>query len=212
MRVRVVTAPAPLLEWDAVKARLRLDDDAAEPDVMQMVGAATTHIDGPSGWLGRALGPQTLEATFDSFDELWRDMPCAPVIDVESVTYLDATGVSQTLSSSAYELVNDRLLPVIASYWPTTYWSPAWSSCGGDPHIVPGGRPAVTIRYRAGYAADPAADPLVAAVPDPIVSAILLLASHWNSNRDAAEVGLRAAAIEVPFGVEALLAAYRVYR
>ncbi|KOX49882.1 hypothetical protein ADL19_19675 [Streptomyces purpurogeneiscleroticus] len=62
------------------------------------------------------------------------------------------------------------------------------------------------VRYRAGYAADGERS----TVPAPIRHAILLMVGHLYSNRDAVTT-TAAQPAQLPFGVEALLAPYRIW-
>ncbi len=202
MRIIVVEPPAAILTYQDAVARLKLDgDDDEQADVEAMIAAATAHIDGPDGWLGRALGPQTLEIRFDGFDEFARHgaifLPCPPTIDVISVTYVDPVGAAQTLAADAYELLGRELIPAFGQHWP----------------VVRHQREAVRIRYRAGYAADPSADPLVARVPAPITAAILLMVGDLYSNRETTVDARASAAVEVPMSttVTNLLAPYRMW-
>lgn len=207
MRVRVVTPPDPIIDWQDAAEHLRMDPEDPE-DIKQqnyvqtLIAAATAHIDGPGGWLGRAIGVQTLEATFDSFHDLMSDLPFPPQIDVVSLIYLDATGIAQTLATSGYEMLGGRLVPALNSYWPSAYWMPG------------SGRPAVTVRYRAGYVADPGASTLEAAVPPSIIAAVLLMVGDLFNNRETTADGRLSGVAAVPMSttVEALLGPFRVWR
>lgn len=64
----------------------------------------------------------------------------------------------------------------------------------------------IAVRYQAGYAA---ADDR-STVPAPIRHAILLMVGHLYSNRDAVTT-TAAQPAQLPFGVEALLAPYRIW-
>ncbi|AYO83661.1 head-tail connector protein [Methylobacterium brachiatum] len=65
MLVSVITPPEPIVFWEQARAHLRLDDGDEQPAYVEdLVAVATAWLDGPGGWLGRALGEQTLEAVF----------------------------------------------------------------------------------------------------------------------------------------------------
>ena len=88
MRVIVITPPAPVVTWEEADQHLRLDgDDEQREMVERLIAAATQHIDGPDGWLGRALGLQTLEARMCGFCDLIR-LSYQPIVDVVSVCLL----------------------------------------------------------------------------------------------------------------------------
>lgn len=131
MRVRVVVPPAPIVSPSDIAG----DHDANDARVELMIAAATEVIDGPDGWLGRALGPQTIELSSDC----WRDrsfrLPCPPVIEMVSVQYRDGDGALQTVDPASYTLADELL-------WFRPNWSAPSLGCFAD---------AVRIRYRAGY-------------------------------------------------------------
>lgn len=197
LRVRVITPPEPIVAWEEADAHLKLDGDTSQQTLVEaFIAAATGHIDGPTGWLGRALGVQTLEARGDGFWPSDYRLPYPPHIDVESVKYLDLNGALQAVDPGAYELDDRVISPAYGAVWPSVRYS----------------RGAVQVRYRAGYVTDPAADPLVAAVPAPIKAAILLMVGDLYRFRESATVTAAAApAIAMSTTVENLLAPFRVF-
>jgi hypothetical protein len=162
MRARVVTPPEPFITYDQAVLRLRLaGGDREKSDVEAMIAAAVGELDGPGGWLGRAIGRQTLEVDFDGFDDLSRDLPWPDVASITAVSYLDSVGVRQDMVATAYELFGSRLVPIVGSYWPYA----TSSACG---------RSTVRVRYVTGYAT----------VPETIRSAILVMVGSAYRNRD----------------------------
>lgn len=128
--LRVIVPPEPIVE----PSDLSGSPDDSEGAVTRTIQAVTEAIDGPSGWLGRALGEQTLELSLERFwDRI--DLPCRPIIEVESITYLDADGAEQYLDEGVYRLVGSSLHRAPRVSTPST---------GSYPD-------AVRIRYRAGY-------------------------------------------------------------
>jgi uncharacterized phiE125 gp8 family phage protein len=196
MRVVVVTPPDPIVSWEEIDAHLRLDGDAEQKAYVEaLVAAATAHIDGPAGWLGRALGPQTLEARFHLDTCPVVRLPYGPVIDLISVKYLDALDVERTADLGDVELFGTDVEPT--GEWP-------W--IGGSVR-----REAGRIRYRAGYAKTPLSNPLEHSVPAPIIAAILLMTGDLYANRETAIAG-SASAIPMSTTVENLLSPYQVWR
>lgn len=187
MRAFVVAPPAPIVTWEDADKHLRLAGDTDEQTYVQsLIAAATAALDGPEGWLQRAIGVQTLEARADEFDACGLTLPCRPIISITSVKYLDADGAEQTLAADQYELMGSEVLPAFGVTWPTA----------GD-H-----REAVRIRYQAGYAT----------VPAPIRAAILLMVGDLYEFRESAHTGSnQASAIPMSTTVERLLASYRVW-
>lgn len=141
---RVITPPEPFV----TPADIAGTHTGTDPKVAAVIAAVTEEIDGPDGWLGKALGEQELEWTGPNFT---CHLPCPPVLSIVSVKYLDQTGATKTLAASKYRLAGDVLLPVDA--WPTC------STRAPD---------AVRVRYLAGYAS----------VPERARQAVILAAQH----------------------------------
>lgn len=192
MSTVVITPPEfALLSLDEAKAHLRVEHDDDNDYIESLIEVATSMVDGPAGWLGRALITQTLEWRGDEFPTCPSTdirLLCPPVISVTSVKY-DATAGEQTVAGSDYRIVGQPSMPAVSLYaggsWPS-------SSVQGE---------AVRIRYVAGYGED-GED-----VPAPIRHAILLLISQFYENRSAS---VEAAQTEFPFSVTALLSPYRI--
>lgn len=186
MGVVVIEPPSEIVS--IVEAQQHLTDlpEEDEPLVKMFIAAASAWIDGPAGWLGRAIGVQVLEWQRSNWPCHGEALPFPPEIEVISVTYIDPAGVEQE--------------------WPVT-GSVAFDSMP-DVRGLPGD---VKIRYRAGYGTKDGEQPPVwtNAAPAPIKVAILMLVAHWYRNREPVTVG--AAVENLPFGVEALLSPYRVY-
>jgi uncharacterized phiE125 gp8 family phage protein len=218
VNVVVITPPAQLvLPLSLAKSQCRVEHNDDDDLINSLIETATGWLDGPGGWLGRALMPQTLELRLDSFfhgdwifngQYIWEQgawpmgsiwpfrtlirLPFPPFISLTSVTYEDGAGVDQVVSSAGYSASDAGVEPVFGTNWPV-------------------GRidaNAVRIRYQAGYAMN--GD--VSTVPAPIRHAVLLLVSHWYRNRDAV-VGVdnRDSSTELPLGVESLLGPFRVW-
>lgn len=183
MNVLVVTPPAPLITLDEAKAQLRVTTDNEDQLIDGYVMAASAYIDGPFGILKRAVGLQTLEVRSHVFSAIDR-LPSGPVVSIDHVKYVDALGAEQTFAADYYGLDGDRLLLTHGNRWP---------SLRGDP----GG---VRVQYQAGFAE----------VPMPIKQAAMLLVGQWFRNRMAVNVGN--IVNEMPNGVKALLAPYKVWK
>lgn len=199
-RVKVIDPPQPIVTVDEAVSHLVEVPTEDRSYVESLVLAATTWIDGPSGWLGRTLGVQTLELTLDGFisegcsDEIL--LPFEPLIDVTSVSYVDEGGSVVTLPPADYVTTAHGLRPADDGDWPST------------DDIAE----AVKIRYRAGYGKPDPSDglKLVNNAPAPIKVAVMMLVSQWYRTREPVVLG---ATVEtLPFAVDALLSPYRVYR
>jgi uncharacterized phiE125 gp8 family phage protein len=116
-------------------------------------------------------------------------LPAPPLVSVQSITYLDGAGASQTVAAADYIVstydVPGRIALASGKSWPSTL-----------DQIN-----AVTIAYTAGYGADGSF------VPESIKLAMHLLISHWYENREATA---SAAALpkEMDFSVKATLRPY----
>lgn len=188
MRVVVVDPPAPIVTVEKAKEHLRVLDGGEDALIEALVAAATAHIDGPQGWLGRAIGEQTLEMFLPAFGCVPIALPYPPAIDVLQVEYLDVAGETVLLGGSSYELRGNILRPAWPGAWPVA----AWRGSGGE---------TVRIRYRAGYAPAPA----------PIRAAILLMVGDLFAYRETAVTGLTTAEVPTSATVKALLEPFRVF-
>ncbi len=160
MTVIVITAPTEMpVSLEEAKAQLRVTGSADDDYIESLIEAVTATIDGPTGWLGRALVTQTLEYQFGCFPTCDIELPCRPVASITSIKYDDSAGDEQTLDAATYRLVAPNIVGLVSgSTWPT-----ALHQAG-----------AVRVRYVAGYGA-------AAAVPAPIKQAIKLGIRHLYS-------------------------------
>lgn len=81
----VVTPPEPIVTLAQAKQHLRVDDGPDDEYIEDLIAVATGWLDGPDGWLGRALGLQTIEVTMGAC--LWvadRRLPYPPLVEIVS--------------------------------------------------------------------------------------------------------------------------------
>jgi hypothetical protein len=218
--LKLVSAPAN----DAVtlveaKSHLVVEHTEHDSLIGIYISACQGFVDGPNGYLGRALIDQTWDYTLDHFpghNRGWRfgrcrccyndahrertiEIPLAPLIEVVSVAYIDTAGDEQTLDSALYTVagVGDpqwpgRVVRLQTGSWPQTAHQPD----------------AVRIRFRAGYL-DTTMSPAEDAVPFPIKAAILLHVGDLYKNRETT-LDVRAVA-QLPWAAEQLLKPHRLY-
>lgn len=191
MRVAVVTPPAPVVTWEEADAHLKLDGDVEQQALVEgMVAAATGHIDGPDGWLGRAIGVQTLEMRLPAFGTCGAiALPYPPAIAIEGVEYVDQAGETVALGEAGFELSGNMLRPA----WPASFPSSAWRGAGGE---------TVRVRWSAGYEV----------LPPAIRIAILMMTGDLFKFRESTVTGTIASSIPMSASVQALLAPFRVWR
>ncbi|WP_230769528.1 head-tail connector protein [Sphingomonas sp. Leaf4] len=187
-RVLVVTPPVPVVTVAEAKQHLRVDSDDQNAMIEGLIAAATAHIDGPDGYLRRAIGSQVLEAGMDSFCYDRIDLPYPPVIEVQSIRYEGTDGVWRTLDPGRYETRDGSI---------GSAWGVSWPAV----RRYRGASRSVLIRYKAGYAV----------LPPPIRVAILMMTADLF--RSPGSIGGTHSgtktAISAP--VEALLAPYRLF-
>lgn len=189
--VRTVAPAVALITTAEAKAHLRVDHSDEDTLIDNLVSAATTHLDGYAGVLGRALTTQTWKIETDAFADPLR-LPVGDLIAVTSVKYYDLNNAQQTLATTVYGAFSDDGGPYIGlkadQDWPDVYDR----------------RDAIEVIWTAGYGAT------AANVPQAIRQAALLLVGHWYTNRDAVQVGMSVA--ELPLAVSALIEPFRTSR
>lgn len=187
-----VTAPAETpVTLSEAKAHLRVLNVSQDALITALIEAATTHLEGRHGILGRALVTQTWDTRIDRFPWQARgrlELPLPPLQTVTWIKYIDDVGAEQTLATDQYAVDPQHLIgcvrPAYGKQWPTTLCDEG----------------AVRIRFVAGYGA-------ASAVPRPIKQAILLLVGHWWVHREA--VG--DAGGPMALAVEALTSPFRMH-
>lgn len=177
------SSPVTLAE---AKSQCRIDTSDEDTLIQTLIDAATAHLDGWSGVLGRCIITQTW--TFGLAD--WQDKIRLPFPDISSVTinYVDADGVSQSVASLLFELVDDALGSAV--WFKGAFTQPSLYSDQQEP---------ITITIVAGYGA-------ASNVPASVKQAILLLVGHLYENREAvSDITLTA----VPMAFDALIGPHR---
>jgi hypothetical protein len=209
--------PAPFVSLQEVKQHLRLEG-ADDDDYLEqiLIPAACGLLDGANGLLGRALsvqqwdlilGPMWHSPRGNEPAPLWAPwwawhgsglgqwgvrIPLPPLREIIEVRYRDASGAYQVLPADQYTVPLGLPEPVLLTMaqgltWPTFYNAPD----------------ALVVRFEAGYdpavAADPDADPPVAAIPTKVPArarmAALLQAARLYQNRENPPNDLAGAAL-----------------
>lgn len=168
------------------KAHLRVTHTSEDDLISAYLASATDKV---QRWTRRQLMQAEYELALDGFPlggcVIELDLP--PLVSVESVTYIDASGQDVTLDASAYQVdirsTPGRLRPAAGSLWPLA---------------KPGALASVVVAYTAGYAD-------AERVPQALKMAILLLVAHWYEHREA--VALTSVS-EMPLAVQSLVGMY----
>jgi uncharacterized phiE125 gp8 family phage protein len=175
-----------------------LDDE--QSDVELLISAARELCEHRKGY---AFYAQTLEYVLHSWASAcnWPVrhgsrllLPRAtPLVEVESVTYVDENGEERTVDSADYRL-DTRSIPGAIVFVDGFSW-PSLDTYAPNP---------VVIRYIAGRQVTSPPTPVSASIR----LAMRLLIAHWYKNREAVLAGLTAgvSAAPLPEGVDALLA------
>jgi uncharacterized phiE125 gp8 family phage protein len=196
MAVRLIAAPAvEAISLTEAKAHLRVNHSDEDTLISALIKAARNHLEGPRGFLARALVTQTWELVLDSFPSAEIMIPLPPLQSITFVKYADADGAEQTVAIDEYyvDAVNEPGWIVPLASWPGTLAAIN----------------AVTVRFVAGYPSDGASPPnLTANIPFDIKAAMLLHIGALYAQREQIIVGSTVA--QLPWGAEQLLRPYRM--
>lgn len=167
----VVTASVGrVVDTAEMREYLRFDDGSYEEQTLANI------LEAAEDFVEKNCGKQLLTATYD-----WK-IPCfyayrihwpkPPLNSITSVTYVDTSGTSQTLSTSLYDVITGT--EHAAGYVKQAY-NETWPTTRGDDLDV-------TIRGVCGFGDKDA-------VPETFRHQIRLLAKHWFEHRSAVECG-----------------------
>lgn len=162
--IKVKTAPA--LEPVAVselKTFLSLDGSDFDSMLSSCIVACRQAVE---SYTGRTLITTVLQMTLDSFPSVI-ELARPPVQSITSITYVDADGSTQTLSSSLYRVDISSLFGRI-----TTAYGEVWPETQNVSN-------AVTVEFKCGYG------DAASAVPDALKVAIMSLAADMFEHREA---------------------------
>lgn len=182
MIVVVVTPRAgEIIELEMVKRHLRVEHDDDDDLIALYVEAVISWLDGPAGWLGRSLGPQTLSAQGMSADANDGDvrLPYGPVTAIDAVAYVGVDGATVPVSEDDWTLVANRVRPAAGVMLPDN----------------------LTIQYVAGH--EPAD------LPRAISAAVLMMVGDLYGGRETGVVGTISADVRMTTTAERLLSPWR---
>lgn len=166
MRYRVVTPPAaePVSLAEA-RANARIDTAADDVLISALIVSARESAEHE---LGRSLITQTLALSLDRFPAGGAiELPAGPVQSVESLTYVDPAGITQTLPGAQYRLDSTSRY---SSHWLRLVTGATWPAVQQRAN-------AVEVLYVAGYG-------IASAVPQAIRQWILMSVGDMYANRE----------------------------
>lgn len=148
-----------------LKREVRRTDSSEDAKFTDAIEEAYYRLDGPSGWLNRAILEQQWTGVVDGFDDKI-EIPLPPLQTVDQIRYRDDDGSWQTLATSVYGVETKGLVGFVyrksGQSWPDTDENPG----------------AVEITFTAGYTDGDA----VLASMRGIRKALKLLAGHYFHN------------------------------
>lgn len=159
----LITPPTSLpASVPEARGQARVDTTSEDDVLLRLLTAATDHVDGWNGVLGRCLEAQSWEIGLPRFPAgPVIVLPLGPVDSVTSIVYLDEAEAEQTLAVSVYEVdanpVEARIVLADGERWPATAETVN----------------AVRVRWVAGTGTPPA-----------IKQAILELVAYWYDHRE----------------------------
>lgn len=190
MGLKLITAPAaePITAAEII-TRLGINSgDVATADI-------DAHIKSARQWAEqyteRAFITQTWEKRIGDFPVDGIELARGPVQSIASVKYVDTAGVVQTLPATEYTLDD-----YTDSAWVLPAYDKTWPAARDEAN-------AVRVQFVAGYGA-------AAAVPQPIINAIVLMVGQSLRGQPGLETGLYPGS--VPNAAKELLNPYRILR
>lgn len=202
MRLIVRTPPTEsLITLEDARLQCRvtaLGSPPAHPEdtlIESYIDAATRELDGPRGWLGRALVEQGLELQLDTFPCWGRvlRLPLPPLRAVTGIAYVDSDGAAQTLDPASYRVIGGATgSPLVVTDEEPAYIEGAY---GIEWPSVSPNMGAVVVSYTAGYG--DAAD-----VPQPIRNFVRHRVAQFYQHRESVISGTIIA--PVPFVADSL--------
>ncbi len=153
---------------EELRAHLGLDSTEEDAYLESLISAARKMCE--ESYLWRCIYPQTCVDYFDGFDSGGMELRWGPDVVLDSVTYLDADGVSQTLSTDVYELGISHGVYYVRLKFDQTFPSTRdHEDC-------------VTVTYTAGWGSTGSGSGSTDAVPAPVLHWIKMYAG-WLYDR-----------------------------
>ena len=188
----LLTPPAvPPISLVEAKAHCRVDHDLDDGRIEIAIAAATSHLDGHTGILGRAMVTQTWRQDFPAWpaDRSLR-LPLAPASEIVEIGYRGSDGAAQIVPANAYRLLAGESNPFVR--FAADFGMPSLD-CAPD---------AISVTFKAGYG------PAGQDVPGPLRAAMLLLIGDMHRFAETAALAT-ANAVPMTPTVDRLISPYR---
>lgn len=179
--VKITNPTTPLITLDDLKPHCHIDESAEDATIQGYINAALAYCE-------RYSNSQFINCTWKRLVERWPSngvlkIHRGPLVEVDSVEYVDADGATQPWDDANYQVVT-LVSPGQLGYLYARSCPPHRS----QPQ-------AIIVTYTAGYGESPDD------VPPQAIQAASMLAAHWYENREATgSIGG-----EIAFSVHALL-------
>jgi uncharacterized phiE125 gp8 family phage protein len=187
--VRTAAPAATPVSLTEAKAHCRVEGSDSDAVLTGLIAAATDHLDGWSGIVGRCLVNQDWRVSFCAWPASRIIRLPFPDVSAATVKYFDEANDEQTVASGQVAILHDERGSFVRL-----------ADGFARPRLYADRDDAVQVTFTAGYGAKESA------VPAPIRAAILLMVSHLFHNREAVS---DSALTELPFGVDRMIEPYR---
>lgn len=181
-----------------LKAEHRRRDTAEDARWQDALVDAYVHLDGPGGYLNRAILRQSWKGFIEKFDDEI-EVPLPPLVSVDSIRYRNTSGTWTVLSTDVYGVVTSSLVGYVF-----LKSGQSWPSTDGNPQPI-------EITFTAGME-DGAAVIAAGSFLRPVRKALKLLGGHFFFNPTPTFVEPRL--VEVPrsikYGLEYTLGRIRI--
>ena len=189
----VATEPVSL---ETARLHLRLDtlgSPPTHPDDALVTALITVAREAVENFTELTVAVNTFQVKLDFFENLTIDLGTYPVNSITSITYVDTSGATQTISSSDYVLDTfSKPAQIVLAY------AKQWPAVRNQPN-------AVTVTFEAGYTGD--TSPVTNVLPKALTQAMLLTITDLYENRGA--IGSKQN-YEIPVMAQYLMAPYRI--
>ena len=190
--LKQITAPSSEpISLEKARLHLRLDTSgspASHPDDSLVTSLISAVRENAEEYTGQKIAYGTYEMRADNFKDLEISLQAWPITSIVSVSYVDSSNTTQTLTGSDYEL--------------DTFTRPARLKPTGD--FFPEAK-LVTVRFMAGFTDGQSPNPYP--LPKAIESAMLLMLGNLYDNRESVSNNQ---SYERPMSATYLLNPYRI--